>query len=246
MKDIIGGEKLSTNLREWRRGLKNGIPIALGYFAVSFTFGILAKQAGLNPFEAVFMSATNLTSAGQFAGLTLIASSAAIIEIVLSQLIINSRYFLMSFALSQKIDAKTPFSHRFIMAFGITDEIFGVSSASSGKLNPYYVYGLMSVAIPGWALGTLFGVISGNILPPRLISALSIALFGMLLAVIIPPAKGNKTLTGLIITSMVLSLIFSELQVFQEISSGLKIIILTILVAGVAAFVFPVKEHTYE
>ena len=237
---------MKTKIGEWNSGIKVGIPIAMGYFAVSFTFGILAKQAGLNPFEALLMSVTNLTSAGQFAGLTLIATAAAIIEIAVAQLIINSRYFLMSFALSQKIDPKTPVIHRLLMAYGITDEVFGVSITVPGKLSPYYAYGVMSVAVPGWALGTLFGVISGDILPPRLISALSIALFGMLLAVIIPPAKKSKVVAGLIVISMVLSLVFAILPILQSISSGLKIIILTILIAGIAAFVFPVKENTYE
>lgn len=237
---------MKTNIVEWKNGLKNGIPIAMGYFAVSFTFGILAKQAGLNPFEAVFMSITNLTSAGQFAGLTLIASAALFAEIAVTQLIINSRYFLMSFALSQKIDPDTPIFHRLIMAYGITDEVFGVSVSVPGKLNPYFMYGVMSAAIPGWTLGTLFGVISGNILPERLISALSIALFGMLLAVIIPPAKENKVLSGLIVTSMIISLAFTMLPAFAAISSGVKIIILTVVIAGIAAFIFPVKENTYE
>lgn len=237
---------MKTNITEWKDGFQNGIPIALGYFAVSFTFGILAKQFGLNPFEAVFMSATNVTSAGQFAGLTLIAAVATVAEVAVTQLIINSRYFLMSFALSQKIDPDTPVFHRFMMAHGITDEIFGVSVARPGRLNPYYVYGVMSAAIPGWALGTLFGVISGNVLPPRLTSALSIALFGMLLAVIIPPAKGNKVISGLIIVSMVVSLAFAKFPVLMDISSGVKIIVLTVIIAGIAAFLFPVKENTYE
>ncbi|MDY0404263.1 AzlC family ABC transporter permease [Virgibacillus sp. 179-BFC.A HS] len=237
---------MKTNLKEWKSGVNNGIPIAMGYFAVSFTFGILAKQAGLNPFEAVLMSVTNLTSAGQFAGLTLLSGAAAIVEIVMTQFIINSRYFLMSFALSQKINPNTSIFHRMTMAYGITDEVFGVSIALPRKLSPYYTYGVMSVAIPGWALGTLLGVISGNILPPRLISALSIALYGMLLAVIIPPAKGNKILSGLIVVSMGMSLIFAELPILSSISSGLKIIVLTFVIAGFAAIVFPVKEHAYE
>lgn len=237
---------MNTNIKEWKSGLKNGLPIAMGYFAVSFTFGILAKQAGLNPFEALFMSVSNLTSAGQFAGLTLIASAATIVEIAVTQLIINSRYLLMSFALSQKIDPKTSLFHRFLLSYGITDEVFGVSISVPGRLSPYYAYGVMSAAVPGWALGTLFGVLSGNVLPPRLISALSIALFGMLLAVIIPPAKGNKILSGLIVISMILSLVFAEVPVLESISSGVKIIILTILIAGIAAFVFPVKEDTNE
>lgn len=237
---------MKTNWEAWLNGVKDGTPIALGYITVAFTFGIIAKQAGLNPFESVFMSATNLTSAGQFAGLTLIASGATVLEIALAQLIINSRYFLMSFALSQKIDPRTPLIHRMIMAFGITDEVFGVSIAARGKLNPFYTYGLVSVALPGWAFGTLLGVISGNILPPRLVSALSVALYGMLLAVIIPPARGNKILTGLIVISMSLSLLFAKIPLLQTISSGAKIIVLTILIAGIAAFLFPVKEDSHE
>lgn len=237
---------MNKKIKYWQTGFKNGIPIAMGYFAVSFTFGILASQAGLNPFEAVFMSVTNLTSAGQFAGLTMIASVATVVEIAVTQLIINSRYFLMSFALSQKIEPNTPFYHRFFMAYGITDEIFGMSIAVPGKISPYYYYGVMSAAVPGWALGTLFGAISGELLSERLISALSIALFGMLLAVIISPAKGNKVLTGVIISSMLLSFVFAQLPAFESISTGFKIIIITILVAGIAAYVFPVKEETYE
>lgn len=237
---------MKTNWKAWLNGIKDGLPIALGYLTVSFTFGIIAKQAGLNPFEAVTMSASNLTSAGQFAGLTLIATAATLFEIALAQFIINSRYFLMSFALSQKIDPNTPMIHRFIMAFGITDEIFGVSIAAPGKLNPFYTYGLISVALPGWSLGTLLGVISGNILPPRLVSALSVALYGMLLAVIIPPARKSKILSGLIVVSMSLSLLFAELPLLENISSGVKIIFLTILIAGITAVLFPVKENSHE
>lgn len=231
------------NFNSWKRGVKDGIPIALGYLAVSFTFGIIAKQAGFNPYEAVFMSATNLTSAGQFAGLTLIASAATVVEIAVTQLIINSRYLLMSFALSQKIDPNTSLFHRMMMAYGITDEIFGVSMAAKGKLNPYYTYGLVTVAMPGWALGTLLGVVSGTLLPPRIISALSIALYGMLLAVIIPPAKGNKLLSSIILISMGASLLFAKLPVLHSVSSGVKIILLTVVIAGIAAALFPVKEE---
>lgn len=234
---------MNGNYQEWRRGVKDGIPIALGYLAVSFTFGIIAKQAGLNPYEAVFMSATNLTSAGQFAGLTLIAAFATVVEIAATQLIINSRYILMSFALSQKIDPNTSIFHRMLMAYGITDEIFGASMTAKGKLNPFYIYGLVSVAMPGWALGTYLGIVSGDILPARIISALSIALYGMLLAVIIPPAKGNKLITSMILVSMAASLLFTKLPVLDSISSGVKIILLTVVIAGIAAALFPVKEE---
>lgn len=235
---------MKTNAKEWQRGIKDGIPICLGYLAVSFTFGIIAKNAGLNPFEAFFMSATNFTSAGQFAGLGLIAASATFLEIAITQIIINSRYILMSSALSQKIDGKTPFIHRIFMAFGVTDEVFGVSMAVKGKINPYYTYGVMSVAIPGWAFGTLLGVVSGTILSPRMISALSVALYAMLIAVIIPPAKGNKMLSGLIFISMFASLLFTKLPILNEISSGVKIILLTIMIAGIASVLFPIKEDS--
>ena len=130
-----------------------------------------------------------------------------------------------------------------LMAAGISDEVFGLSMTVQGKLNPYYTYGIISMAMPGWALGTLLGVVSGNILPPRMVSALSIALYGMLLAVIIPPAKGNKMLTVLIIISMVASLLFASLPILNNISSGVKIILLTIVIAGIAAILFPVKEE---
>lgn len=240
------GRKMKTNVKSWQRGMKDGIPISLGYLAVSFTFGIIAKQAGLNPFESVLMSATNFTSAGQFAGLTLISGSALFLEMALTQFIINSRYILMSFALSQKINRNTPLFHRMLMAFGLTDEIFGVSMSVNGLLNPYYTYGLMSVALPGWALGTLLGVVSGSILPSRLTSALSIALYGMLLAVIIPPAKRSKILSGIILISMIASLLFTKLPLLNMISSGVKIILLTIIIAGIAAALFPIKEKVHE
>lgn len=237
---------MKTNVKAWQRGVKDGIPIALGYIAVSFTFGIIAKKAGLNPFQSVLISVTNFTSAGQFAGLTLISASAAFLEVAVTELIINSRYLLMSFALSQKINQETPLFHRMLMAFGISDEIFGVSMAVNGELNPCYTYGLMSIAFPGWALGTFLGVVSGSILPPRMISALSIALYGMLLAVIIPPAKGNRILSVLILISMMASLLFAKAPFLSTISSGVKIILLTIVIAGIAAALFPVKDREVE
>lgn len=237
---------MNVNFVEWRKGVKDGIPMALGYMAVSFTFGIIAKRAGLNPFEAVFMSATNFTSAGQFAGVTLIAAAATFFEMAVAQFIINSRYILMAFTFSQKIDPDTSLIKRMIMALGVTDEIFGASMAVKGKLNPYYTYGLMTMALPGWTLGTLLGIVSGSILPPSITSALSIALYGMLLAVIIPPAKGNVRLSAIIFVSMVASLVSSKLPVINTLSSGLKIILLTIVIAGGAAALFPLKEGTHE
>lgn len=233
---------MNTNIMEWKNGFKDGIPICLGYLAVSFTFGIMARNVGLTPLEAVSMSILNVTSAGQFAALGLIGTSATYFEMAVTQFILNLRYCLMSCSLSQKLDINKAFGHRFLVAYGVTDEIFGVSVSRSSRLNPFYNYGLMSAAIPGWTLGTLLGVLSGSILPDRLLSALSIAIYGMFLAIIIPPARGNKLLACIIMLSMLLSLLFAKVSLFSGISAGFKIIILTVLIAGLAAYFFPLKE----
>ena len=232
------------NSRMYRKGMKDGIPVALGYFVVSITIGIAARGAGLSWLQAAVMSFTNNTSAGQFASFALIASSAPYAEMALSQAVINLRYCLMSCSLSQKLARNMPFFHRFFMAYGVTDEIFGVSVCREGLLSPWYSYGLISAAVPGWTFGTLLGAVSGSILPQRLLSALGVALYGMFLAVILPPARKNKILMGIILVSMGASLLFSLLPVVSGISSGFKIIILTVLIAGGAAFLFPVKEET--
>lgn len=237
---------MNERKREFRAGLADGIPIGLGYLAVSFTFGIMAGDAGLTAPQAVVLSLTNLTSAGQFAGLGVIQAGASFAEIALTQLVINLRYCLMSCSLSQKLSASMPFFHRFFMAYGVTDEIFGVSVCREGVLSPWYSYGLMGAAVPGWTLGTLLGGISGSLLPQRILNALNVALYGMFLAVILPPARKNKVLMGIILVSMAASLLFAKLPVLGEISSGFKIIILTILIAGGAAFLFPVKEETKD
>lgn len=233
---------MKMNIINLKNGMKDGIPIGLGYFAVSFTFGILAKKAGLTWFQAVLMSLTNLTSAGQFSALALIGTSSTCLELAFTQLIINLRYCLMSCALSQKMDSKTASIHRFLVAYGITDEIFGVSVCKDGKLKPFYNYGLMSIAIAGWTLGTYVGVVCGNILPERIMSALSITLYGMFIAVIIPPSKGNKTLMGIITLSAALSLLLTKITVYNYISPGFKIITLTVMIAGIAAILFPIKQ----
>lgn len=228
------------------KGIRDGIPIFLGYLAVSFTLGIAAKGAGLTAFQATLMSITNNTSAGEFAALGLITSGAAYMEMAITQLIINLRYCLMSCALSQKLDPQAPFFHRIIAAFYVTDEIFGVSISVDGKLNPFYTYGVICIAAPGWALGTCLGVVSGNVLPARILSALSVALYGMFIAVIIPPSRKNKILAGLIAVSMAASLLFTYFPLVREISSGFRIIILTVVIAGIAAVLFPVKDENAQ
>lgn len=230
------------NRINYRKGLRDGLPIGLGYLAVSFTLGIAAKKAGLTVFQATLMSVTNLTSAGEFAALATITAGAPYLEMAVMQLVINMRYLLMSCALSQRLDSGFPAFHRFFVGFGITDEIFGVSVGRPGKLNPFYAYGAMSLAIPGWTLGTFLGVAVGNVLPANIMNALSIALYGMFLAVIVPPARKNKIIAGLVVISMATSYGFSRFPGLKQISSGMRVIILTVVIAGIAAILFPVEE----
>lgn len=228
--------------KQWRQGMRDGIPICLGYLAVSFTFGIVAKNGGLSALQAAAMSAGNLASAGQFAGLGLIAAGASLAETLLTMLVVNLRYSLMSCSLSQKLPEDTPFYHRMLMSVGITDEIYGVSALKPGALSPFYTYGLMAAAVPGWVAGTVLGVLLGSVMPGRLLQAFSIALYGMFIAVIVPPARKNKLLLGVIVLSMGASAVFAVAPVLREISSGFKIILLTVLIAGGAALLFPVEE----
>lgn len=223
-------------------GIKDGIPIALGYFAVSFTFGIMSASGGLSVLHAALISLTNVTSAGQFAGLGIILAGGSYIEMMLTQLVINLRYCLMSFSLSQKMRRDEPWGYRYLVAFGVTDEIFGVSAAQKGKVSAFYNFGAMSVAIPGWVLGTAVGAFSGSLLPAFIVSALSVAIYGMFIAIIIPPAKKNKAILGVVIGAMAVSSLFAVVPLLKNVSSGFMIIITTVLVAGVAAWLAPVKE----
>ena len=232
----------STNLTNYREGLRDGIPIALGYLAVSFTLGIAARNFQIHALPATIMSLVNFTSAGEFAALGIISAGAPYLEMIISQAIINLRYLLMSCALSQKLSPDTPLFHRFWTGFFITDEIFGVSSGRPGHLNPFYTYGAASVAIPGWALGTCLGVILGTALPARITRALSVALYGMFLAVIIPPARKDRIIAGLVVVSMLASYLFTMIPALSGISSGMRVIILTVLISGAAAILLPIKE----
>lgn len=235
-----------TTREVYTKGLKDGIPIGLGYLAVSFSFGIQAKLIELTIFQAGLLSATNLTSAGQFAGLLSIASQAPIMEVIITQFIINSRYLLMSSALSQKINPTTSFAHRACLAFGVTDKIFGLSIAYPGELNPFYQYGQMTVSTFGWTLGTILGVISGDLLPTNIVGSLSIALYGMLIAIIVPVAKNNDVVKGLIIISMLASLATSLLPVAKDLSPGVRLILLTLIITSLAAILFPIEEAENE
>ncbi len=233
---------LKNNIKWYRKGLIDGIPIALGYFAVAFTLGIVAKRAGLTPLQAMFAAGLTNASAGGYAGFTLIEQNASYLEMALTQLVVNARYILMAFALSQKLAPKTSTLHRSLIAFDVTDEIFGISIAVKGELNPFYNYGAMTVSIPGWALGTYFGVVMGNILPIAVVNALNVGLYGMFIAILVPVASKDKLILKLILVSMTASLLFAKLPFLSGISEGLRIIILTVIISLGAAFLFPVKE----
>ncbi len=234
------------NKQQFMRGLHDGVPIALGYFAVSFTFGMMAVSGGLSVWQATLISLTNLTSAGQFAGLDIMIACGSLWEMALTQLIINLRYSLMSFSLSQKLERNLAPWHRFAVAFGMTDEIFGVSASQPGRLNPFYNYGAMSVAVPGWTFGTLTGAVAGNIMPGFLASALSVAIYGMFLAVIIPPAKKHRAVLKVVVGAMAVSTLFACTPVLNKVSSGFVIIITTLAVAGMAAYFCPIEDGEEE
>ena len=209
-----------------KKGIKDGIPIALGYFAVAFSLGIVASNAGLTPFEGFITSALVNASAGENAGFLAIKEAVPYIEMVLITIVANARYILMSASLSQHISPNTRFIHRILLGFYVTDEYFALGIKDE-YLNPYYSYGAIIVAAPAWAIGTALGIILGNILPIKIVSALSVALYGMFLAIIIPPAKKDKTIAVLIVLSFVFSYLLSRIT---NLSSSVIIIVLTILI----------------
>ena len=224
-------------------GMRDGFPIALGYFAVSFSLGIAARNAGLTPMQGFWASLLNNASAGQYAAFTLIAAKATYWEVAVITLIANARYLLMSCALAQRFAPETPFFHRLIVGYDVTDEIFGITIARPGYLNPYYTYGAILLAAPAWAIGTALGIMAGNALPLRIVSALSVALYGMFLAIIIPPARKNRIVAGLVALSFALSFACEYLPGVAVLSSGTRTILLTVLISGAAAVLFPVKQE---
>lgn len=224
-------------------GLRRGIPICLGYFAVAFALGITAKNSGLSALQATLSSLLVNASAGESAAFGAIADKASYFEMAIMMVVVNARYLLMSCALSQKLSHDTPLLYRMLVAFHLTDENFGLSIAYPGKLNPFFSYGIAVCSMPGWALGTCLGVVMGNILPASVVSALSVGLYGMFLAIIIPPARENRVILGVVAVSMLLSFAISRIHWFDAVSSSTKIIILTIIIAGAAALLFPVKEE---
>ncbi len=230
-------------------GLKVGVPIGLGYFAVSFSLGIMARNAGITPVEGFITSVLALASAGEYAGFSMILYQATFVETLLVAVITNARYMLMTTALSQRFAEDASICRRISVAFFTTDEIFGANVSRPGRLVPEYTYGMAAVAAPLWGLGTSLGIIAGNGLPVRVVSALSVALYGMFIAIIVPPCKKNRTVLIAVTVSFLLSYLCSPGSVISglipaitSISSGTRIIVLTMLISAVCAIVRPVEE----
>lgn len=227
-------------------GMRDGVPIALGYFAVSFSLGIAARKAGFTPFQGFLVSLLNNASAGEYAAFALIMANATYFEVAVITLIANARYLLMSCALAQRFALGTPFWHRLLIGYDVTDELFGITIARPGSLNPYYTYGAILLAAPAWATGTALGIVAGNLLPLRVVSALSVALYGMFLAIIIPPARKNGIVTALVVISFALSFMCNYLPGISALSEGGRTILLTVAISGAAAVLFPVKQEGSE
>ncbi len=231
-------------MKNFLRGVKDGVPIALGYLAVAVTLGIAAKNAGLTILQAVIASLTNNASAGEFVGFTLIAANAPYVELILMEALTNARYLLMSTALSQKLTKEVSTLQRLLLGMCVTDEIFGISVAYGDCLDPNYSYGAFAIACPAWALGTLIGAVLGSVLPLRAVSALSVGLYGMFIAIFIPPSKANPVVLGCVAAAFFLSWLFSAVPFLARLSTGITTILLTVVISLAAAILFPVKEET--
>lgn len=225
----------------FKQGLKDGIPIALGYFAVSFAFGVSVVSEGLPWFIATVMSFTNLTSAGQFAGASVIIAMGSVFEILLTQIVINSRYFLMSITLSQRMDERVTLLDRFLISYGITDEIFGVAVSKKELVSKEYMYGLILLPVVFWTLGTLTGSIAGNFLPEIILNSLSIALYAMFIAIVMPAGKGDKKIFIVVLIAVALSCLFYFTPVLNSVSSGIAYIICALIASVIGAIFFPIK-----
>ena len=228
----------------FKKGLYHGVPIALGYLSVSFGFGIMSVRLGIGVLETVIISLTNLTSAGQAAGVGIIAAGGGLIEMVMTQLVINLRYALMALSLSQKLSHRFNTPLRMLVAFGITDEIFAVSSVQKGKIEPIYMFGLILISAAGWTLGTALGAGAGSILPQAITDAIGLVLYGMFLAIIIPPARESRSVLCAVLIAAALSILFY--YVFTAVSSGFAIIISAVGAALVCAWIFPIPDEEAE
>ena len=236
--------KKSSEIKEntFLKGIVDGIPICLGYFSVAFAFGIFTVSNGLTSLEALLISMTNVTSAGQLAAVPIIVSGGTLFELAASQFVINLRYALMSITLSQKLDESISLFDRLIIAFVNTDEVFAVAS-SKNEVGKKYMFGLILTPWLGWSAGTIVGAVAGNILPPLLISALGVAIYGMFIAIVIPPAKEDKHVLFCVIIAIILSCIFRFVPLLSKIQSGFVIIICGVLASALAAALFPIEAE---
>ena len=225
------------------RGVRRGLPVGVGYFSVSFGFGAMAVSQGLKALDAALISLTNLTSAGQFAGLTLIVAAASLWEIVLTQLVINSRYGLMSLALSQRLGKDVTILGRMAMAFVNTDEIFALAMTEKEPVSTSFMLGLGSLPVLGWSLGTLSGALAGSVLPQNIRTALGVMLYGMFIAIVVPPARQNKPVLITAGLAMALSCLFAWAPVLNTVSPGVAIVVCTVAAAAFCAWKFPIKEE---
>lgn len=230
-------------LKEFFAGMKAGMPVCVGYFSVSFGFGAMAIAQGLGIWQAILISASNLTSAGQFAGLTVIAAGAAIIEMILTQVVINSRYALMSLAIGQRFGPNVGPGKRLLAAFFNTDEVFALGMARGSKLTTGYFVGAGVVAALGWISGTAMGAVAGTLLPESVRMALGVMLYGMFVAIVVPQAKAEKPILVSVLLALVFSCLFAWMPWLNRISGGLAIVICTVLAAAVCAILFPVKDE---
>ena len=230
------------NEHTFREGLKDGIPICLGYISVSFSFGVLVVKGGLSALTAILISLTNVTSAGQLKGLDIILDKGPLLEMVLEELIINIRYALMSISLTQKLDSSFTIPHRLVCGFGMTDEIFGVASSKEGLISTGYFYGLMLMPIAGWLLGTALGGFAGEVLPEIVLNSMGIMLYAMFIAIVLPPAKKSRAVACCAAIAAFLSMIISLVPAFSFISSGFSVVICAVAASVPVALKFPLEE----
>lgn len=229
--------------KEFASGVRTGLPVGVGYFSVSFGFGTMAVAQGLRAMDATLISATNLTSAGQFAGLTLILAAAGLWEMVLTQLVINSRYALMSLALSQRMGERIGVFPRLFIAFINTDEVFALAMARTEPLTVPFMLGLGILPIAGWVSGTLLGALAGTVLPVSVRTALGVMLYGMFIAIVIPPARKERPVAITVLLALIFSCMFTWVPVLKDMSAGVSIVICTVAAAALCAALFPIQEE---
>ena len=234
------------NFKNYSHGVRTGLPVGVGYFSVSFGFGAMAATQSIRALDAMLISLTNLTSAGQFAGLTLMVAGATLWEVILTQIVINSRYALMSLALSQRMGSRIGVLPRMLIAFFNTDEIFALAMAQKQPLTVSFMMGLGLTPILGWTAGTLCGALAGSVLPLSIRTALGVMLYGMFIAIVVPPAKKEKSVLATVAAALVLSCMFKWLPVLSGISAGIAIVCCTVLAAGLCAWLFPIDEEEAE